>query len=157
MHWHEQDPVNCSVGRTLEVVGKPWVLLILREIFRGLHRFHDIQQHLAVSPPVLSRRLDSLVHDGLIDRAPYRVPGQRERYEYHLTQPGRALLPVFAALHEWGDAYRADDCGAATVYRHRDCGAEVRLHLECTHGHRLATGDDVVAEPGIGAIALALE
>jgi DNA-binding HxlR family transcriptional regulator len=154
MHWREQDTVNCSVGRTLEVVGKPWVLLILREIFRGLSRFDDIQRHLAVSPPVLSRRLDSLVENGLLIRSPYRMPGQRERYEYHLTEAGRALLPVFVALHEWGDAYRSDGCGPATVYRHRDCGAHVRLNLTCIQGHQLTTGE-VVAEPGTGAIALA--
>ncbi|WP_067824587.1 winged helix-turn-helix transcriptional regulator [Nocardia inohanensis] len=153
MEWHEQDTVNCGVGRTLDVVGKPWVLLILREIFRGLHRFHDIERHLAISPPVLSRRLEALVGDGLLYSTPYRLPGQRERHEYHLTPAGQALMPVFAAMHEWGDAYRADERGPATVYRHRDCGAEVRLHLECADGHRLATGE-VVAEPGAGAIAL---
>jgi DNA-binding HxlR family transcriptional regulator len=153
MQWHEQDASNCSVGRALGVVGKPWVLLILREIFRGVCRFDDIQRHLAISPPVLSRRLDRLVIDGLLVRSPYRLPGSRERYEYRLTEAGRALLPIFAALHEWGEAYRGDDRGPATVYRHRDCGAEVRLELVCAHGHTLAP-DRVLAEPGPGAVAL---
>lgn len=155
MEWSEQDTANCSVGRTAEIIGRPWVLLVLREIFRGLRRFDEIQRHLGISTAMLSRRLDFMIEQGLLVQCPYRVPGQRERNEYHLTAAGRELFPILAALHEWGDAHLADVAGPATTYRHRGCGAEVRLGFTCDDGHVLRGGfGEIVAEPGPGARAL---
>ncbi|HEY2701492.1 MAG TPA: helix-turn-helix domain-containing protein [Pseudonocardiaceae bacterium] len=151
MPWGDQDPSNCSVTLALDVVGKPWILLVLREVFRGLYRFDEIQRHIGVSPPVLSRRLTAMVDAGLLARVPYRDEGSRERNEYHLTDSGRALFPVLLALRDWGDAHLAGANGPATVYRHEDCGADVRVAMFCADGHQLTTRADVVPEPGPGA------
>ena len=151
MPWAAQDPSNCSVTLALDVVGKPWILLVLREVFRGLHRFDEIQRHIGVSPPVLSRRLAAMVDGGLLERVPYREDGSRERSEYHLTESGRGLFPVLIALRDWGDAHLAGEQGPATIYRHQDCGAEVRAAMFCADGHRLASRAEVVPEPGPGA------
>jgi DNA-binding HxlR family transcriptional regulator len=32
----------CSLARTLEVVGERWTLLVLRDLFFGVHRFNDL-------------------------------------------------------------------------------------------------------------------
>ena len=32
---------NCSIRRTLDVVGERWTLLVLREAFYGMQRFED--------------------------------------------------------------------------------------------------------------------
>ena len=32
---------NCSIRRTLDIVGERWSLLILREAFYGVRRFQD--------------------------------------------------------------------------------------------------------------------
>jgi DNA-binding HxlR family transcriptional regulator len=151
MRWAEQDPGNCSLTLTVDVVGKPWILLVLREVFRGLCRFDEIQRHIGVSPPVLSRRLATMVEAGLLERVPYRENGSRERSEYHLTGAGRELFPVLLALRDWGDAHLADEKGPATVYRHQDCGAEVRVAMMCAQGHRLADRAEIAPEPGPGA------
>jgi DNA-binding HxlR family transcriptional regulator len=151
MPWVEQDPSNCSVTLALDVVGKPWILLVLREVFRGLRRFDEIQRHIGVSPPVLSRRLAAMVDAGLLERVPYREDGSRERSEYHLTESGRGLFPVLIALRDWGDAHLAGEKGPATVYRHQDCGAEVHVSMFCADGHQLASRAEVEPEPGPGA------
>ena len=39
MDLREYDSATCSVARALDVVGQPWVLLVLREAFHGLRRF----------------------------------------------------------------------------------------------------------------------
>jgi len=39
----EQD---CSIARTLEVIGDRWTLLILRDAFRGVRRFDELQRDL---------------------------------------------------------------------------------------------------------------
>jgi DNA-binding HxlR family transcriptional regulator len=154
MDWREQDTENCSIGRTIDLVGKPWVLLVLREVFRGLHRFDDIQRHIGISPAVLSRRLSALVSVGLLEQHPYHEAGQRPRHEYWLTSAGAELFPVLAALKKWGDRHLADPAGPATIHRHRGCGASVTVTLCCDEGHLLDSSDEIAVEPGPGAVWL---
>ena len=33
----------CSIARSLELIGERWTLLIVRDVFRGLRRFDDMQ------------------------------------------------------------------------------------------------------------------
>ena len=35
----EYDGQNCSIAGALEIVGERWTLLIIRDVFLGLHRF----------------------------------------------------------------------------------------------------------------------
>jgi DNA-binding HxlR family transcriptional regulator len=156
MEWQEQDTSNCSIGRALDIVGRPWTLLILRELFRDVCRFDQIQQHLAVSEAVLSRRLRELVEAGVVERRPYREPGRRTRFSYHLSARGRDLFPVFAALKTWGDTYLIDPEGPATVHTHGDCGRQVHLELRCARGHRVEDSREIEAHEGPGARALSI-
>jgi DNA-binding HxlR family transcriptional regulator len=151
MDYLEQDTSNCSVGRTVDIVGAPWVLLILREVLRGVRRFAEMQDHLGVSRSVLTDRLDHLVSTGVLERRAYREPGQRERAEYALTQKGLDLYPVLTALRDWGDKYVADPEGPAMNATHRDCGAPVHVALVCEQGHRIDGPDDVERHPGPSA------
>ena len=52
---------DCSLARSLELVGERWTLLILRDAFLGVRRFSDFQTHLDISKAVLSARLEALV------------------------------------------------------------------------------------------------
>jgi DNA-binding HxlR family transcriptional regulator len=151
MEYLEQDTSNCSVGRTVDIVGAPWVLLIVREVLRGVRRFAEMQDHLGVSRSVLTDRLDHLVSTGVLERRAYREPGQRERAEYALTQKGLDLYPVLTALRDWGDKYVADPEGPAMNATHRDCGAPVHVALVCEQGHRIDGPDDVERYPGPSA------
>jgi DNA-binding HxlR family transcriptional regulator len=145
----DYDSSTCSVARAVEIVGQPWVLLVLREAFYGLRRFSDMQAHLGVSRSVLAARLDAMVQDGLLERRPYREPGQRERTEYVLTERGRDLYPVIVALRQWGDRHLAGDAGVPVLAEHDGCGATVRAALVCDAGH-VVTPDDVERRPGPG-------
>jgi DNA-binding HxlR family transcriptional regulator len=144
------DASNCSVGRAVALVGQPWVVLIMREISQGLHRFKDIQEHLGISRSVLSDRLELLFDHGVIEHREYREPGQRRRREYHLTQKGRDLYPAITALREWGDRYLADPEGPSLLVTHRDCGARVHTRMICDAGHTVAP-EELERTPGPGA------
>jgi len=129
---------NCSIARAFDVIGSRSAVLILREAFFGARRFDDFVRRVEVGEPAVAARLKELTALGLLERVPYREPGQRTRYEYRLTGKGRALFPVIAALREWGDAWAADPAGPPVLSVHRGCEAEVGVRLVCAEGHEVA-------------------
>jgi DNA-binding HxlR family transcriptional regulator len=142
---------NCSIARTLGVVGEKWTLLVLREAFYGVRRFDDFQAALGCARNLLSARLKTLVENGLLEKQAYRDDRGRRRDEYRLADKGRDLLPAVIALMQWGDRWAADEAGPAVVLRHRDCGEPVSVQLSCYAGHAPLGARDVGAVPGPGA------
>jgi DNA-binding HxlR family transcriptional regulator len=142
---------NCSIARAIEVVGTRSALLIMREAFLGTRRFDDFARRVGIGEPATAARLKDLTAAGLLERVPYREPGQRTRFEYPLTAKGHDLLPVITALRQWGDTWAADEAGPPTVSRHRACGAQVRAVLRWDNGHDVRS-DEMVLEAGSGLI-----
>ena len=93
---------DCPVARTLEVIGERWTLLLLRDLLlHGPRRFQDFQSSLAGVPPnTLSTRLKELEANGIVRRALYNE--RPPRLEYSLTDKGKSLGPVVAAMRAWG-------------------------------------------------------
>jgi DNA-binding HxlR family transcriptional regulator len=145
---------NCTVGRTMAVLGERWTFVVLREVFNGVRRFDDIRRHSGIPRQVLSDRLGLLVEQGIMRREPYQDPGERVRHEYRLTEKGFDLYPVLVAVADWGDRYLADPAGSPVEFTHRGCGAELHAVLECAHGHRVERPRDVAPRPGPGALPL---
>jgi DNA-binding HxlR family transcriptional regulator len=151
MRWTDFESGNCSVARSVEVLGDRWTVLVLRDVFNGVRRFDDLARHLGIARDVLTKRLAALVDEGILNRVPYRDPGSRTRYEYRLTQAGWDLRPVLIALIEWGDRYRAGNDGPPVVVVHEECGTAVHVALECADGHRIETDTRLRLTPGPGA------
>ena len=99
--------MNCSVARSLDIVGEWWTLLIVRNIMLGQRRFEAIQADLGIARNILSDRLTTLVEHDVVSKVKYH--DHPERYEYHLTEKGADLFPVIAALMAWGDKWSAPD------------------------------------------------
>jgi DNA-binding HxlR family transcriptional regulator len=107
-------------------------MLILREIFRGRHRFSEIQSELGVAKNLLSERLGQLVEAGVLERVRYQ---QRPvRSEYRLTAKGADLSASLIALMKWGDRWYAA-AEPPTVLVHRGCGTPVELDVSCPTCH----------------------
>ena len=102
---------NCSIARTMDILGTRAAVLILREAFFGTRRFDDFARRVGISEPAAAARLKELTAQGVLERVPYREPGQRTRYEYRLTAKGVALQPVITAMRQWGDAWSSDPAG----------------------------------------------
>jgi len=117
-----RDDPRCSIARTLQVLGDRWTILIVREGFRGHTRFSDFRRVLGIPTDILTARLCSLVEAGVLERRSYREPGARERFDYHLTAAGEALLPVLGALAQWGNEFRPSGHGPSRLYQHADTG-----------------------------------
>jgi DNA-binding HxlR family transcriptional regulator len=144
---------NCSIARSLEVLGERWTLLVLRGAFRRVRRFEDFQRDLGIARNVLTDRLGRLVEEGILRREQYQE--RPARYEYRLTDKGLELWPVMMTLMQWGDRYYAGPEGPPVVVHHRDCGGEVTTHLTCVKCGAELGPRDVVAEAGPGERAAA--
>jgi DNA-binding HxlR family transcriptional regulator len=131
---------GCSMARALDVVSSKTALLILREAFYGTTRFDDFASRVGISEPVAAARLRELVEEGLLEREPYREPGQRTRLAYRLTDKGADLLPVLVALMQWGDKWLQPD-GPRVALRHAGCGQIVHAELRCAAGHAVAESE----------------
>ncbi|TSI19440.1 helix-turn-helix domain-containing protein [Brevibacterium aurantiacum] len=143
MDWLDFDTADCSIQKTLDVIGEKWTVLILREAFNGVRRFDQIRDHVGVSDPVLSDRLRKLVTAGVLTAKPYREVGQRARKEYRLTDKGLDLYPVMISLLRWGDRHgggQDDGSGGPPLeVLHRDCGEPVKAVVECAAGHPISS------------------
>ena len=121
-------PRECSIARTLEIVGEKWALLAVREVFLGNRRFDEMVRRIGAPRDTLAARLRSLVGAGILERRQYSE--HPARYEYRLTQAGRELYPVILTLMRWGDEHLAGDGGPPMVLEHA-CGHRLTARVVC--------------------------
>jgi DNA-binding HxlR family transcriptional regulator len=124
----ESAPRVCSIARTLEIVGEKWALLAVREVFLGNRRFDEMVRKTGAPRDTLAARLRTLAGAGILERRAYCE--HPPRYEYRLTDAGRDLYPVIAALMRWGDEHLAGDDGPPVIIEHR-CGHRLVAQLVC--------------------------
>src|SRR5580700_3153935 len=105
MKWNSLEEEQCSVARTVSVIGDRWTLLVLRDCFLGVRRFDLFEARLGVTRHVLADRLKKLVEAGVLRKKLYQV--RPDRFEYRLTKKGLDLHPIMMALVQWGDAHMA--------------------------------------------------
>jgi DNA-binding HxlR family transcriptional regulator len=141
------DRQNCSIARTLELVGERWTLLILRDAALGLRRFDELQASLGIARNVLSDRLGRLVEAGILERRLYEE--KPERFEYLPTKTGRELGLSLLALMQWGDRHLAPD-GPPRLAEHARCGGHVTVQAICDECGEVLTPGDVHVGPGPG-------
>ncbi|MDO3685740.1 helix-turn-helix domain-containing protein [Micromonospora sp. C28ISP2-4] len=77
---------------------------------------------------VAAKRLKRLVADGLLQRRPHQEPGEKDQYEYPLTELGRDLFPC-SSPDVMGERLGRD--GAGTV--HAGCGSPLSALVKCAN------------------------
>ncbi|MCX6498946.1 MAG: helix-turn-helix domain-containing protein [Arthrobacter sp.] len=123
---------TCSMARGLDILGDPWGMLVLREVFFGNGRFDAIKARLGASDSVLTRRLAALVEAGLLTRRPYD-DGGRPRQEYVLTAKGEDVLPVLNAVVIWSEKHLSAPSEQAHMFVvHSGCGQRTTSADSCT-------------------------
>lgn len=94
----------CPVARTLNVVGDRWTILVLRELSWGRKRYSALLKALdGISTNLLADRLKKLEDTGMIHQVRYTE--HPPRFEYRLTEKGRAFVPVLQALRAYGETW----------------------------------------------------
>ena len=101
------DPASdCPVTHCLGLIGGKWKPVILFCISNGVDRFGALQRAIpAVTKQMLTQQLREMEADGLLSRTVH--PVVPPRVDYALTDRGRSLLPIVAAMRDWGVADRA--------------------------------------------------
>lgn len=93
----------CPVAKAAQVFCERWTPLILRELGSGTTHFSELSGNVPLmSRSMLSRRLQELESEGIIERRP-NTTGRG--WTYHLTGAGREFLPIVDALAVWGQRW----------------------------------------------------
>ncbi|MNC14437.1 HTH-type transcriptional regulator YodB [compost metagenome] len=124
---------ECPIARSLERVGEWWSILIMRDALHGLRRFEEFSRSLDIAPNMLTRRLNSLVETGLLERQPY---SQRPlRYQYVPTAKGEDFRVVLMAFVAWGNRHYAPE-GESVQIVERETGRPVLpMMADIADGH----------------------
>ena len=112
----EPTPAGCPIAPVVDIVFSRWTTPILWQLNSyGRQRFNDLRDLVdGITAKVLTQRLRQLERDGLVSRTMYReIP---PRVEYEITDLGRSLAPVFAALVTWSEGHLADVADARSGY-----------------------------------------
>jgi DNA-binding HxlR family transcriptional regulator len=143
--------MNCSIARTLEVVGEWWSLLVLRDVLNGVRRFDELQESLGVARNILASRLAKLVAEGVLERVRYQE--RPPRFEYRPSEKGRDLQPVLLALLRWGDKWASGAKGPPIVLVDRETGEPIEPVLYDARTGRPLDPKRMRIRPGGGANA----
>ncbi len=125
---------RCPMARLLDLISTKSAFLVMREAFYGATRFEQFVDRAEISEPVAAARLRELTASGLLEKVPYQEPGQRTRHEYHVTEKGADLVPVFISMVEYGAKWLFED-ESHPEFVHVGCGGHVAAELRCEHAH----------------------
>ena len=90
------------VARANQIFGGKWTSLIVRDLIGGTKRYSELQRSLVgISPRMLAERLSLLESRGLVLKTIY--PTVPPKTEYTLTEKGRGMIPVIAAMAQFGE------------------------------------------------------
>jgi DNA-binding HxlR family transcriptional regulator len=88
----------CPVAKAMELLDERWTLLVVRELMLGSRHFNALRRGVPrMSPALLSKRLQTLVRAGVVERW-----ADGNRVTYRLTEAGQELRPIVEALGRWG-------------------------------------------------------
>jgi DNA-binding HxlR family transcriptional regulator len=139
----------CTIARSVDLLGDHWNLLIIRQACLGTRRFDDFQAALGTGRNILSRRLTRLVDEGLLDRVEYRA--RPVRHEYRLTDKGRDVYPILAAMAAWGERWLTGPEGTPLVLHHAACGHDMHAVVVCSECDEPLDVREVRAKAGPGS------
>ena len=95
----------CPVEKTLNIIGKKWAILIVRDLLSGTKRFGELLRSLTgISPRTLSARLNELEKCAIIKKKIY--PEVPPRTEYSLTKNGNELKLILEQMGKWGTKHK---------------------------------------------------
>ena len=90
------DEIYDPVARALDWIGDKWTLVLVRHLLYGPSGFQELRKRTGIAPRVLSARLRDLTSDGYVESI-----ADGARSQYAVTERGRSLEPIIAAIARW--------------------------------------------------------
>jgi DNA-binding HxlR family transcriptional regulator len=126
----------CPIARSIAFAGDSWCLLILRDAHLGLTRFDEFRKSLNIAPTMLTRRLETLIDEGLLEKRRYSERPPRD--EYLLTVSGQDFLPILFVIGAWGRKHRGG--GKLTLFVDAETDVEIKpVTLDASNGVEIGT------------------
>ncbi|MEQ2528070.1 HxlR family transcriptional regulator [Robertmurraya yapensis] len=96
------EPELCKVEDALGILVGKWKPIILLHLMKhGTQRFSELKRNVpGITQKMLTKQLRELEDEDIIERVVY--PQVPPKVEYSITEYGRSLDPILAAMHEWG-------------------------------------------------------
>ena len=141
--------LNCSIARSLAVLGDSWSLLVLRDALAGIRTFEGFTRGLGIARNTLTDRLRRLVEEGMLTQMDVGKRGTR--FEYVPTPKAKEFQVALIAIMQWGDRWVSGSGNEPVVAFDRVSGSAIApLVLRATSG-RVVASDDLMHKPGRGA------
>ena len=100
----ENKSVNCPVETTLGMIGGKYKAIILWHLTLKTRRFGELQRLIPqATQKMLTQQLRELERDNLVIRTVY--PVVPPKVEYSLSDLGKSIKPILAAMCDWGTDY----------------------------------------------------
>ncbi|HEX8817503.1 MAG TPA: helix-turn-helix domain-containing protein [Terriglobales bacterium] len=94
---------GCPINLTLETLGDPWSLIVIRDVMFGNRRHYGDLLRLSeegIASNILADRLSHLVKAKLLSRS--GDPTHKQKGIYSLTEAAIELVPLLAQMGAWG-------------------------------------------------------
>jgi len=94
-----------AIRDTLDVVGGKWKLVLITVLRSGRKGFNELSREAGISPRILSKELQEMEMNGLVNR--YVMDTKPVTVQYELTEYSRTLDEVLGAMERWGSRHRS--------------------------------------------------
>jgi DNA-binding HxlR family transcriptional regulator len=94
---------GCPINLTLEMLGDPWSLIVIRDLMFGNRRHYRellTQSEEGIASNILADRLKRLTKAALIWKRD--DPTHKQKTIYSLSEPAIELVPLLAQMGAWG-------------------------------------------------------
>lgn len=127
---------TAALSAALDRIGDRWTLLTVAALLDGPRRFGELEAAVTgIATNVLTTRLRALERLGVVVATPYST--RPPRFEYHLTDTGRALADAIRMLSAWGATAEPDARGLV----HVACSTRLEVRYYCP------TCDEIIRDP----------
>ncbi len=96
---------DCPITSALDILGDKWMLVIVKQmLMEGSETFKDFtESEESIATNILSVKLKMLEEVGIISKN--KLPDNKKKNLYLLTDTGLALTPIIVELANWSDTH----------------------------------------------------